>query len=414
MKTRNSALAILIGGILFLSQVSTFAQIERGQTPELPKAQVKIKKNKITVKVSKPTVSDAELARLKKQLPEYDDYSWNLIKNSKNPEDFRMYLKMFPNGRHVLEARNKILTLEREAAQQSKRRCVLEDYNIKLPPNTFFNEHCMQFTLVNGGTFTMGSGLGDSDELPARQVKVSDFYIGRSEVTQMQWRAVMGNNPSYFTTPEPTEKGKLLPLTEVLTRSLPVESVTWEDAQEFVAKLNELDDGYYYRLPTEAEWEYVARWSMMIDYIRTPDFLSTFAWFGNNSGNSIIDAGSIWQNDKENYTKRLLANGNKTHTANTKKANGAGLYDMIGNVWEWCEDYYQPNYTGAPKDGTEVTTANSKNLRVLRGCSWYSDARSCRITNRSFYPQDESGSTIGLRVIAESKLQFLLRLKPGK
>lgn len=414
MKTRNSALAILIGGILLLSQVSTFAQIERGQTPELPKAQVKIKKNKITVKVTKPTVSDAELARLKKQLPEYDNYSWNLIKNSKNPEDFRMYLKMFPKGRYVLDARSKILELEKESAQQqNKKRCPLEQYAIK-SPNTFWNEHCMEFTLIKGGEFTMGSNLGDSDEMPARKVKLSDFYIGRSEVTQAQWRAVMGDNPSYFKAPEPSSSGKLRPLSELMKNRLPVESVTWEDAQEFVAKLNALDDGYYYRLPTEAEWEYVARWGSMMDYVRNPDFLNTFVWFGNNSGNAVIDAAAIWQNDKENYTKRLLANGNKTQITDTKKSNGFGVYDMIGNVWEWCEDYYQPNYNGAPTDGTEVTTPNGKNLRVLRGCSWYSDARSCRVTNRSSYPQDESGSTIGLRIIAESKLQFLLRVKPGK
>jgi hypothetical protein len=107
---------------------------------------VKVKKNKPTVKVAKPTVSDAELARLKQKLPEYENYFWNLIKNSKNPDDFRNYLKMFPKGRYATLAKNRIAELEKEkqqSQQKTKRRCALDALGIKPPPGTFWNEYCM-------------------------------------------------------------------------------------------------------------------------------------------------------------------------------------------------------------------------------------------------------------------------------
>lgn len=413
----NFAFCIIVNSVIFLSPIISLSQIKRGQTPELPQAQVKVKKDKVAVKVAKPTVSDAELARLKQKLPEYDNYFWNLIKNSRNPDDFRQYLKMFPKGQYAAQAKNKIAELEKEKQQSQKlgkRRCALDALGIKPPSGTFWNEYCMTFVLIPSGSFQMGSSFGDKDETPVRDVKINSFYMAKSEVTQYQWYQVMNSFPAYFKAPESAKGSELFSILSLKYGNLPVESITWEDAQEFVNKLNQLNDGYYYRLPTEAEWEYVAHSNTAFDITKSTDVLSIYAWFGNNSGINAIDAASIWSNDKENYSTRLLANENKTHVVNTKKPNSYGIFDMQGNVWEWCEDYYQPNYNGAPVDGSEVTTPNEKGLRVLRGCSWYSDANSCRVTNRIYYPQDESGSTIGLRIVAESKLQFLLKLRQSK
>ena len=132
--------------------------------------------------------------------------------------------------------------------------------------------------------------------------------MGRYEVTQAQWQAVMGNNPSNF-------KG---------CDQCPVETVSWDDAQEFIRKLNAQNDGYKYRLPSEAEWEYACRAGTTGDYAGN---LDEMAWYGKNSGG-------------------------KTHSVGQKQANGLGLYDMHGNVWEWVEDRYHHNYNRAPTDGS--------------------------------------------------------------
>lgn len=408
----NKSFAFFLVGIFFLYPILSFAQIKRGQTPEVPLAEIKIKKSKVVVKAPKPTISDAELAKLKQRLPEYETYFWNLIRNSKNPDDFRAYLKMFPNGRYALQAKEKIAQIENEREeaqkQQSKKRCAMEEYGRKPAQGAFWNQYCMEFMLMPAGSLFMGTSFGDPDETPAHLVKINSFYMGRTEVTQGVWRQVMESNPSYFKAPEPSAlKGQLPVLSELMKVFLPVESITWEDAQEFVDRLNQLDDGYYYRLPTEAEWEYASGSNLDIGNSIIQQTLDGNAWYGNNSGTNYIDAGAIWKNEKDNYTKRLTDNGNKTHQVMKKKQNLYGLYDMQGNVWEWCEDYYQPTYVGAPTDGSEIKLKNSQNLRVIRGGSWYGDARSLRVTNRMYYPQDQGGSTIGLRVVAISKLQML-------
>lgn len=200
---------------------------------------------------------------------------------------------------------------------------------------------CIEMVDLPGGTFTMGSNDGNyDDENPPHQVTVSAFAIGKYEVTQAQWQKVMGNNPSRF-------KGD----------NLPVENVSWEDAQAFCRKL-----GNGYRLPTEAEWEYAARagstgkWSFGDDESK----LGNYAWFSGNSSS-------------------------QTHPVGQKKANRFGLFDMHGNVWEWCEDDWHPNYTGAPTDGrawkqADISARGSR--RVYRGGSWHNYAVHCRSGDR--------------------------------
>lgn len=201
---------------------------------------------------------------------------------------------------------------------------------------------------VEGGTFTMGctseqGGECDSDENPSHQVSLGDFWIGETEVTQALWKAVMGSNPSYF-------KGD----------NLPVERVSWNDCQEFIRKLNQLT-GKTFRLPTEAEWEYAAR--------------------GGNKSRHYKYAGSNNVGDVAWYTDN---SSSATHPVKGKQANELGLYDMSGNVWEWCEDW-KGSYSSSAQSDPKGPSSGSD--RVLRGGSWFNDAGSCRVSNRNgIYP----------------------------
>ena len=212
---------------------------------------------------------------------------------------------------------------------------------------------------VEGGTFTMGatSEQGSDaydDEKPAHRVTVSSFSIGQTEVTQELWEAVMGSNPSYF-------KGA----------KLPVEYVSWNDCQTFITKLNQLT-GKKFRLPTEAEWEYAAR--------------------GGKNSKGYKYAGSNTIDDVAWYTKN---SGDKTHEVATKKPNELGLYDMSGNVLEWCQDWYGSYSSNAL---TNPTGSSSGSRRVFRGGSWGSIAWGCRVSYRYFSIPDNRGHVIGLRL----------------
>lgn len=191
----------------------------------------------------------------------------------------------------------------------------------------------MQLVFVKGGCYQMGDGL--SDENPVHQVCLSDFYLGKYEVTQFQWEKVMGKNPSTFKECGP---------------DCPVEDVSWDDAQEFVKKLN-TQSGKQYRLPTEAEWEYAAR----------------------SGGKDERWAGTSDENSLSRYTWYDKNSSNLTHKVGLKKPNGLGLYDMSGNVSEWCQDWYnEAYYDDSPKDNPPGPDNGEK--RVMRGGSWNNDA----------------------------------------
>ena len=210
----------------------------------------------------------------------------------------------------------------------------------------------MMFVKIPAGSFMIGSENGESDEKPIHKVTISnDFYLGKYEVTQAQWQALMSNNPSYF-------KGD----------NLPVEQVSWDDAQKFISKLNAQNDGYKYRLPTEAEWEYAARSGTTGDYAGS---LDSMAWYGANSGS-------------------------KTHEVGTKQANAWGLFDMHGNVWEWCQDWYGNYQSGSV---TDPTGASSGSDRVGRGGGWYNGAVNLRSALRGSYSPLGRGSNLGFRVV---------------
>lgn len=211
---------------------------------------------------------------------------------------------------------------------------------------------------VQGGTFTMGAtseqGSDAYDvEKPVHQVTLSTFSIGETEVTQELWQAVMGSNPSYF-------KGS----------KRPVEKVSWNDCQQFITKLNQLT-GRRFRLPTEAEWEYAARGGKKSN---------GYKYAGSST---VIDVG--WFGDHDD----------RTHDVATKRANELGLYDMSGNVWEWCQDWFG-SYSSSSQ--TNPTGASSGSDRVSRGGGWYGGAGSCRVSDRDRNTPSDRDYGLGLRL----------------
>ena len=238
---------------------------------------------------------------------------------------------------------------------------------------------------IEGGTFTMGAtaeqegeafksqkpvlqkslsglfGVMSEQEIdayrwekPTHQVTLSDFYIGKYEVTQEEWQAVMGDNPSYF-------KGD----------NNPVENVSWKKCQKFISKLNELT-GMQFALPTESQWEYAAR--------------------GGNKSEGYKYSGS---NVIEDVAWCVGNSGNKTHSVGLKKSNELGLYDMSGNVWEWCNDK-KGDYSSAAQTNPIGSTTGSR--RILRGGSWNDDAWFSRVSNRSHFTPSISYSYYGFRL----------------
>ena len=212
---------------------------------------------------------------------------------------------------------------------------------------------------VKGGMFTMGAtpeqGSDASDsEKPSHKVVLSDYYIGETEVTQELWETVMGENPSNF-------KGG----------TLPVECVSWEDCQKFIKKLNEMT-GRNFRLPTEAEWEFAARGGVLSKGYKYSgsNTIGDVAWYDGNSGS-------------------------QTHEVKTKQPNELGLYDMSGNVWEWCNDWYG---TYSTLIQTKPTGPVSGSYRVGRGGGWNYYAWSCRVSYRSDFSPSNGGRSLGLRL----------------
>ncbi|MDD6901103.1 MAG: SUMF1/EgtB/PvdO family nonheme iron enzyme [bacterium] len=212
---------------------------------------------------------------------------------------------------------------------------------------------------VAGGTFTMGAtpeqGTNiDSNEKPTHQVTLSSYMIAKTEVTQALWRAVTGETPSYF-------KGD----------NLPVEQVSWDDCQKFITKLNALT-GKNFRLPTEAEWEYAARGGNMSQGYKYSgsNEIGDVAWYDNNSGN-------------------------KTHSVATKAPNELGIYDMSGNLWEWCSDWYG-SYSSTAQ--TNPTGPDSGSNRIIRGGSWGHDLLDCRVAIRGAIGQTSRSIGFGLRL----------------
>lgn len=237
-------------------------------------------------------------------------------------------------------------------------------------------------TLVKGGTFKMGNTFEENfeDELPVHSVTLNDFYIGTYEVTQGEWKSVMGNNPSQF-------KGD---------DNKPVENVSWFDAVNYCNKLSEKEgltpcytfgrnnaviwnqSANGYRLPTEAEWEFAARGGLKSkNYVYAgSNNLDEVGWFKDNSGGT-------------------------THPTGTKRANELGLYDMSGNVWEWIWDWYSNSYASDAVSNPEGVTSGFE--RGRRGGSWHIVSKSSRSSNRLGSPPQMVFNFVGFRIVKNAK-----------
>jgi formylglycine-generating enzyme required for sulfatase activity len=233
----------------------------------------------------------------------------------------------------------------------------------KINPENNSNTFIIEVVYVPGGSFTMGctseqGSACDGDEKPSHTVNLSSFYIGKYEITQAQWRAVMGTNPSYNSGCD----------------NCPVEQVSWNDVLQFIQKLNQ-QTGKRYRPPTEAEWEYAARGgnkSRGYKYSGSND-IGAVAWYDGNSGN-------------------------KTHPVGQKSPNELGIYDMSGNVWEWCSDWYADDYySSSPSSNPQGPSTGSH--RVLRGGGWFSAAASCQVANRNGSSPGYRNNYYGFRVL---------------
>ena len=227
-------------------------------------------------------------------------------------------------------------------------------------------DECPEMVVIPAGKFLMGSKddpfanpRPSKDEMPQHEVSLKSFSMGKYEITQEQWYVIMGTLPSKF-------KG----------RTLPVEQVSWDEAQEFVKKLSE-KTGKLYRLPSEAEWEYAARAGSQNSYSFADNVgeLNAFAWFNNNA-------------DRQ------------THPVGEKSPNAFGLFDMHGNVWEWVQDRQNESYVGAPSDGSAWATG--ANERVLRGGSWSNYPQHLRSAVRNRAVSGVRYSDFGFRVARDN------------
>lgn len=306
-----------------------------------------------------------------------EEAAWQVVKDSSNRVALDEFLKHYPKGKYSSAAKVKLKDIEskndmsneknKEINSPSKLNLLPSDQEkagqeieFELNPNVK-----IKMVWIPPGVFSMGSMSGQPNERPVHPVRISKgFWMGRFEVTQAQWEAVMGENPSYF-------RG---------CQNCPVESVSWNGCQEFIYKLNQkhpLPGGWSWRLPTEAEWEYACRAGTTGDYNADRD-LGDLAWYEANSNRS-------------------------TQPVGRKQPNQWGLYDMHGNVWEWCLDWYGERYSDRSRSGPEVDprgpSASPWNQRILRGGAWDQNAFECRSADRRHNNPAIKLNDDGLRVV---------------
>lgn len=289
------------------------------------------------------------IKNLREQLKNLKEQNNNLREQSKN-------LKEQVNNLKVQEK-----NLETEFGELNSSTATIEKPHVL---SEIFTVNNVSFKMIHvgGGTFMMGANKGDKDaypdEKPAHKVTLSDYWMGETQVTQALWEAVMGENPSEFDD-DP---------------NLPVENVSWEDCKVFINKLNKIT-GKVFHLPSEAQWEFAARggnFGKRNRYLYAGSYdVYNIAWFEDNSSEM-------------------------THPVGERNPNELGLYDMSGNVWEWCNDWYDNNYSNSPllnPIGSEMGTHN-----VVRGGSWCDNAAGCRVSCRLINRPNFMGNNLGLRL----------------
>ncbi|MBX7221387.1 MAG: SUMF1/EgtB/PvdO family nonheme iron enzyme [Blastocatellia bacterium] len=317
----------------------------------------------LTQRIEPPT--QASMLRMSNMADKLDAAFWDSIKDTTNPRNFTIYLSKFPNGIYRDEARAKFEFLAR-ATFTPKGLPALDTDSPQIrrsgaiPAAALKNSLGMEFVMIRSGTFVMGSAEIETEKPPHTVNIVRPFYLSKYPTTQAQWEAVMGGNPSEF-----------------FGDDHPVESVSWINIQEFLKRLNSRGEKLWYRLPSEAEWEYACRAGSTGRFCFGDDeaHLGNYAWFDENSDNGTSPVGQ-------------------------KEPNVWGLHDMHGNVWEWCQDWYHESYVGAPTDGSAREDEPEKKFRVLRGGSWLDVARYCRAARRLNLGPEIGISGAGFRVAA--------------
>jgi formylglycine-generating enzyme required for sulfatase activity len=251
-----------------------------------------------------------------------------------------------------------------------------EPVNPDEPKTENFTVNGVTFTMVavKGDTFTMGMTVEQESEAfdveqPAHEVALSSYLIGQTEVTQALWQAVMGSNPSYFSSRN----------NYATNLQRPVEFVSWNDCQTFITKLNQLT-GKTFRLPTEAEWEFAARGG------------NKSLGYKYSGSNDLDDVALYWFSIPSEVVDKA---GYGTQTVATKAPNELGLYDMSGNVWEWCQDWFDRYSSDAQTNPVGPSTGYN---RVSRGGSWLNFAYSCRVSCRASFDPTRKIDCVGLRL----------------
>ncbi len=325
---------------------------------------------------------------------------WDSVSSSGDANKVKGYLDEFPTGANASSGRILYGQLTRPKVQ-----LIPNNSTSTTPTNpnltsgsiaagtVVTNSLGMRFGYSPAGTFEMGSSDAEideavferkkyiadakrsdfADETLKRKVMIKEgFYMGKYEITQGQWQAVMGDNPSKF--PE-------------CGANCPVENVSWDDIQVFVKRLNAKDSQFEYRLPTEAEWEYAAR----------AGTTTAFAFGGS------LNASQANFNGEYPYASTKGKNIGKTVPVGSYQPNAFGLYDMHGNVWEWVQDMYNPSYNNLPTDGSANMSVGDSGLRVLRGGSWNLYGDFCRSAVRDRDAPAYRGNDSGFRLIARAK-----------
>lgn len=311
-----------------------------------------------------------ELAPLLILLDPEEEQAFAQAKNTNTEQGWQTFLSAYPQGRRAQEAQSSLndlrearLAREREEAERKRREA-------GVPGQPWTEPYTgMEFIWVPGGTFEMGHSwvpyLTSIDEQPEHTVELDGFWLGKYPVTQAQWERIMGSNPSHFKGP-----------------NNPVEKVSWNDAQDFIRALHARSSAIGFRLPTEAEWEYSARAGT-----------ETYRYWGNDIDCSRANFGSSPSHGECNGR-----NPDQTSVVGSYPPNPWGLYDMLGNVLEWCQDWYDENYyTQSPR--CNPTGPDSGTLRVSRGGSWLQKSNRVRSAFRSRNSPDNRSNSIGFRLV---------------
>ncbi|MDB5329234.1 MAG: Sulphatase-modifying factor protein [Phycisphaerales bacterium] len=248
----------------------------------------------------------------------------------------------------------------------------------------------MKFVRIPAGEFLMGSPADEAgrrdNELQHKVKLTRQFYLQTTEVSQRQYKAIMGTRPSNF-------RGD----------DLPVENISWDEAVSFCQKLSDREKRKY-RLPTEAEWEYAAR-AAKTGPVSGTGKLDEMAWYANNSGTQPLDSAKLWDADPHNYFERLLDNAARTRAVGRGTANDWGLHDMQGNVSEWVADWYSPTWTAdeAAKVDPQGPKESDRGSRVIKGGAWSSDPRNCRVAFRDWNTPDDRSGSRGFRIATDAE-----------